>query len=244
MTSKLCFGKAAMGKTTTAAKSFALSGGAAGSLLAAVVAALVVLGAILAFNGSEQAVSGSPDGAIAVGGAPEAAAVALAPATEAVAATPAPVPVADPAPVLTASSTPDLPSPAPPAPPGPTPTPEPTPGPTPGPTPPVECLAGELPTGPGLLPDCVSPPVGDGGSNLAATAGGLGSGLDATTTELLGLDLNLAGVGGSVGRTADYAVNGVLDLVSPARARNGRDGRGGRRAGTGKRQSLLNGLLR
>lgn len=186
----------------TAVRSFALSGGAAGSMLGAVLVVLGVLGTILAFDAAERTPAGTTGQTISIQGAPEAAARSVAPATRAVARTPAPFsgPAASSAPgtrfaspapatVFESSRLPDPPpiSPPidPPVPPGP---------------PPRECVAGEV------LPRCVDR------KDLPSAGGLLGNvsgGVDSVGSRVLGIDLGLQALTAPIGQLLDDPIKGL-----------------------------------
>lgn len=187
---------------TTAVRSFALSGGAAGSLLAAVAIVLVVLGAILAFNAADRSAPGSAEQSVAIAGAPEAAAQSVRPATREVAARPQPIP--DPAAsgpalieappadgilVLAPEDVPPLPR---------FENPPDVPGPPPGPDP--ECVLGSV------LPECVEVPEPRPPSGYL---GDIAVGLDSATVGLLGLNLGLTDLTAPLGKTLDDLLAGL-----------------------------------
>ena len=194
----------------TAVRSFALSGGAAGSMLGAVLVVLGVLGAILAFNADDRTPAGTTGQTISIQGAPEAAAQSVAPATRAVARTPAPVPepVASgapatrfaspaPAPAIETSPPADLPAIA-----------EPDNPPVPDPPRVRECVAGERPA-----PMRGSPDLPTAGGLLGNVSGGV----DSTTTELLGIDLGLQALTAPLGQFLDDPLGKGLQPSSKRR---------------------------
>lgn len=193
---------------TTAVRSFALSGGAAGSLLAAAAIVLVVLGAILAFNAGDRSTSGTSEQSVAIEGAPEAAARSVAPATKAVAARPQPVEpvVSDPPTTFSGGAAGVLvlaPEDAPPLPPI-----DFEPGPPPGevPDPDPRCVLGSV------LPECVPPPGGPGGAISNLTGG-----LDTATKDVLGLDLGLQGLTRPLGESLDDLIASLEPPLKGAR---------------------------
>ena len=190
---------------TTAVRSFALSGGAAGSLLAAVAVVLVLLGAILAFNAGDRGTTGSGEQTVSISGAPEAAAQSVAPAAESVARTPQPIPepVAAVSPEALTGPLP-LPPPVTVTPPPPPPAIDPPivdPGP---PVFPQRCLLPEFAN----LPQCLVPDPGDDPS-VSGVVGGVTGGVDGTLNGLLGTDVDLQGLTAPLGETLDELLSGA-----------------------------------